>query len=94
MNRQADGSLLEKAVGAALRAGLGRSAEAGTIPLLFAATAPQAPARVMLGPSLSKGDLRVHAQPVVAPADDRALAVRLWEVSQQATVTPFDLPPV
>ena len=91
MNRQAGGGLLEKGVGAALRVGLGRSAEAGTVPLLFAATAPQAPARVMLGPSLRKRDLRVHAQPLVAPADDRALAARLWEVSEQATGVSFGL---
>ena len=93
MNRQADGSLMEKSVGRLLRVVLGRSAEAGTIPLLFAATASQAPTGVMLGPSLRKHDLKVYAQPIAAPADDRSLAARLWEVSERATGVSFGLPP-
>jgi hypothetical protein len=27
----------------------------------------------------------VHTRPVVAPADDRALAARLWRASEEAT---------
>lgn len=93
MNRQAGGSLLEKSLGRLLRVVLGRSAEAGTIPLLFAATAPPAPTGVLLGPSLRKHDLKVYAQPIVGPADDRVLAARLWEVSERATGVDFGLPP-
>jgi hypothetical protein len=64
---------------------LGRSVEAGVIPLLFAATAPEAPTGVLLGPGLSKRDLRVHAEVVRPPADDPELAQRLWRVAEDKT---------
>ncbi|GIF10587.1 SDR family NAD(P)-dependent oxidoreductase [Actinoplanes teichomyceticus] len=64
---------------------LARTAEQGTLPLAFAATSPDARTGVVLGPHARKTDLRVHFDPVVAPADDPALAERLWRVSEDAT---------
>ncbi|PZG23790.1 short-chain dehydrogenase [Micromonospora craterilacus] len=64
---------------------LARSPQRGTIPLLYAATAPTAETGVFLGPSLLRWESRVYARPIVAPADDRALAGRLWQVSEAAT---------
>lgn len=90
MQRQA-GNPLEWVVGRALNAAIGRSPEAGALPILFAATAPQAPGAVLLGPSLRKNDLRVHAEPPRPPADDVELAARLWTVSEAATGVSFDL---
>ncbi|MER7168593.1 SDR family NAD(P)-dependent oxidoreductase [Micromonospora sp. NPDC000207] len=68
---------------------LARSPLRGTIPLLYAATAPTAETGVFLGPSLRKWDSRVHARPFVAPGDDQALAARLWQVSEAATGVRF-----
>ncbi|MGW0505166.1 SDR family NAD(P)-dependent oxidoreductase [Micromonospora sp. NPDC003241] len=64
---------------------LARSSESGTVPLLYAATAPTAETGVFHGPPLFRWGNRVHSRPVVAPADDRALAARLWQVSEEAT---------
>lgn len=77
MQRGATG-WLPQLVGAALRLAIGRSADAGALPLLYAAAAPDAPSGAFLGPSLSKRDLRVHADALVCPADDPDLAARLW----------------
>lgn len=90
MQQQA-GSPLEWLAGRLLGAALSRSAEAGAIPLLYAATAPTVPSDRFLGPSLRKRDRRVHADALVGAATDADLAVRLWSVSEQATgvrVTP------
>lgn len=84
MQQQAHGPL-QWAAGRALALALGRSADAGAIPLLFAATAPEVPAGRFLGPSLRKRDLRVHADPLRPPATDRTLAHRLWDLSEAAT---------
>lgn len=73
---------VERLIGAGLRLAFGRSVDAGALPLLYAATAPEAPSGLFLGPSLKKRDLRVHAAALVAPAADRDLAVRLWNVLQ------------
>ncbi|MER5458112.1 SDR family NAD(P)-dependent oxidoreductase [Micromonospora sp. NPDC002389] len=64
---------------------LARSSESGTVPLLYAATASTAETGVFHGPPLLRWGNRVHSRQVVAPADDRALAVRLWQVSEEAT---------
>ncbi|BCJ42595.1 short-chain dehydrogenase [Actinoplanes ianthinogenes] len=64
---------------------LARTAEQGTLPLAFAATAAQARTGVALGPGVRKTDLRVHFDPVAAPADDPALAAELWRISEEAT---------
>ncbi|QOC89793.1 SDR family NAD(P)-dependent oxidoreductase [Micromonospora craniellae] len=64
---------------------LARSSQSGTVPLLYAATAPTAETGVFHGPPVLRWGNRVHARPVVAPGNDRALAARLWQVSQDAT---------
>ncbi|WP_422771962.1 SDR family NAD(P)-dependent oxidoreductase [Plantactinospora sp. WMMC1484] len=72
---------------------LARSPERGTIPLLYAATSPDAHPGVLYGPSAYRWDSRVHTRPLVAPATDRGLAARLWTVSQAATgVAYLDVP--
>ena len=78
----------ERTVSGLLRLALGRSVEAGALPILYAATAPDAPAERFLGPSLRKHDLRVHAAPVVAPANDLALATRLWTALEEQSGVP------
>ena len=64
---------------------LSRPAEAGAVPLLFAATSPAAESGVFLGPSARKWDSRVHFDALVRPADDAELAARLWQISERAT---------
>jgi NAD(P)-dependent dehydrogenase (short-subunit alcohol dehydrogenase family) len=75
----------ERVVAKLLSVALGRSPEAGALPLLYAAVAPDAPAGRFLGPALSKRDERVYADEVVAPANDHALARRLWSTGEQLT---------
>jgi NAD(P)-dependent dehydrogenase (short-subunit alcohol dehydrogenase family) len=75
----------EKAVMAIAKPLLARTAEQGTLPLLFAATSPHAKTGVFLGPGLRRSDLRVHFAEIAAPATDRELAARLWAVSQDLT---------
>jgi NAD(P)-dependent dehydrogenase (short-subunit alcohol dehydrogenase family) len=84
-------SLPERIAARALSLTLGRSPEVAAIPLLFAATAPEAPAGKFLGPGFGKRDRRVHADAVVAPADDRELARRLWVSGETLTDVTFPL---
>jgi NAD(P)-dependent dehydrogenase (short-subunit alcohol dehydrogenase family) len=78
-------SVLQRAIVSIATPLLARSAEHGTLPLLFAATSPAAPTGAFLGPSARKSDIRVHFAPVVKPGDDLAAAARLWSVSQRLT---------
>jgi NAD(P)-dependent dehydrogenase (short-subunit alcohol dehydrogenase family) len=78
-------SIPERVAARALSVVLGRSPETAAIPLLFAATAPDAPADKFVGPAFGKRDRRVHADPVVAPANDRELASRLWATAEALT---------
>jgi NAD(P)-dependent dehydrogenase (short-subunit alcohol dehydrogenase family) len=64
---------------------LARSAEHGTLPLLFAATSPLAGTGVFLGPGHRKADTRVHFAPIAGPGDDPAAAARLWSISEELT---------
>jgi NAD(P)-dependent dehydrogenase (short-subunit alcohol dehydrogenase family) len=64
---------------------LGRTPQVGALPLLYAAVAADAPAGRFLGPALGKRDERVYAAEVVAPANDAALARRLWSVGEELT---------
>jgi NAD(P)-dependent dehydrogenase (short-subunit alcohol dehydrogenase family) len=84
MHDTAEG-LLQKSFLTVAGAVLARSAQAGALPLLFAATSPQAETGVFLGPSLRKWDRRVHFADLAAPADDLALAARLWQISEEST---------
>lgn len=90
--QQSAESRAERAVGRLLNLAFGRSADAGAIPLLYAATAHGAPTGVFLGPSLRKSDLRVHAQPLRPPADDTLLADRLWSTAERLTGISINLP--
>jgi NAD(P)-dependent dehydrogenase (short-subunit alcohol dehydrogenase family) len=62
-----------------------RTAELGTLPLLFAATSPAAETGVLLGPSLRKTDTKVYFAPIVRAGADPVAAARLWSVSQELT---------
>ncbi|GAA2508216.1 SDR family NAD(P)-dependent oxidoreductase [Winogradskya humida] len=62
-----------------------RPAEQGALALAFAATSPAAQTGVFLGPAARKKDIRVHFDPLAAPADDPLLAARLWQISEDAT---------
>ena len=66
-----------------VRALVARTAESGAVPILYAATSPDAPTGVLLGPSPVKWDHRVRFEEVRRPGDDRALAARLWGVGQE-----------
>ncbi|WP_405092033.1 SDR family NAD(P)-dependent oxidoreductase [Micromonospora sp. NBC_01392] len=68
-----------RATMAVLQALIGRPAERAAVPLLFAATAPGARGGVFIGPGNRKSDDRVHLDPVAAPANDPAVAGRLWD---------------
>ena len=74
--------LAQRALMVVVRAALARSAEQAAIPLLFAATSPAAETGVFLGPSIRKWDTRVYFDELVPPADDQALATRLWDLAQ------------
>ncbi|MEV0329375.1 SDR family NAD(P)-dependent oxidoreductase [Micromonospora echinospora] len=79
------GSIAERVLVAALGALVARSAEAGALPILFAATDPRARADAFHGPSQRKWDKRVHFAPVVAPCNDSERAARQWAIAEAAT---------
>lgn len=83
------GSPLERTASLAFRLAFGRPVGAGALPMLFAATAEHAQTGKLLGPSLKKGDLRIHAEAIQTPANDQALALRLWQTAETLTKTPF-----
>jgi len=78
-------TLAQKAVVTIAGAFLSRPVEQAVLPLAFAATDPAARTGVFLGPSARKKDIRVHFAELVPPADDPALADRLWRISEDAT---------
>lgn len=65
---------------------LAQSAEMGTLPLLYAATAPGLPGGAYIGPD-GFGEQRGHPRLVgmTAAAKDRTAAERLWRVSEELT---------
>jgi NAD(P)-dependent dehydrogenase (short-subunit alcohol dehydrogenase family) len=84
MNAGLDG-LAQRMVLATVKAAIARPAERAAIPLLYAATAADARPGVFIGPSIRKWDDRVYFDALVAPADDLALAARLWDLAQART---------
>ena len=68
----------------------GQSAEAGALPILFAATAPEAEPGGYYGPA-GHGELRGPVAPsrVMPQATDPETARRLWEVSERSTGVTF-----
>jgi NAD(P)-dependent dehydrogenase (short-subunit alcohol dehydrogenase family) len=82
-----------RAVGRLLGLLVGRSAEAGAAPLVHAVLA-DLPGGTMVGPGPLRDPARPAPEPIRRPADDRALARRLWEVSAELTgVRPLDEEP-
>ncbi|GLZ11601.1 hypothetical protein Acsp04_18360 [Actinomadura sp. NBRC 104425] len=75
----------QKALLAVGKALLSRPVEQGALPLAFAATSPAAETGYLLGFSPRRKDIRIHFDELVRPADDLALAERLWQLSQDAT---------
>jgi NAD(P)-dependent dehydrogenase (short-subunit alcohol dehydrogenase family) len=84
MHDSAEG-VAQRAFLAVLGGLLARTAEHGTLPLLFAATAPAAETGVLLGPSLRKTDTKVYFAPIARSGADPVAADRLWCASQELT---------
>ncbi|TQS40094.1 SDR family NAD(P)-dependent oxidoreductase [Cryptosporangium phraense] len=84
MNATAEGALqkLWLYLGGAL---FSRPAEIGALPLAFAATSEKAETGVFIGFGARKSDVSLHFDPLARPADDEALAARLWRISEDAT---------
>ncbi|GGL12361.1 putative short-chain dehydrogenase/reductase [Sphaerisporangium melleum] len=78
-------SLAQKALLAVAKPLFSRPMEQGGLPLAFAATSPAARTGQFLGFAARRTDLRVHFDALVPPADDLALAERLWRLSEEAT---------
>lgn len=68
-----------------------QSAEAGALPLLYAATTPGLPGASYVGPD-GMGEMRGHPILVEATkrANDEEAARRLWEISEQLTGVTYD----
>ena len=68
----------------------GQTVEAGALPILFAATAPEAEPGGYYGPA-GRGEIRGPVAPsrVMSQAADPATALRLWEVSERLTGVTF-----
>jgi NAD(P)-dependent dehydrogenase (short-subunit alcohol dehydrogenase family) len=73
---------------------LAQDAASGAWPQLYAATDPRADGGSFIGPG-GWGELRGHPAVVqpVGPAQDRELARRLWDLSEELTGVRFGLPP-
>lgn len=74
---------------------LGQSAEAGALPILFAATAPEAQGGGYYGPSGSAREIKGPVGPsrIMPQAADPAAGRQLWDVSERLTGTHFDIDP-
>ena len=70
---------------------LGQSADAGALSTLFAATVPELPGGLFVGPD-GPGEMRGHPRPTQPnrAARDPEVAARLWEVSEQLTGVTYD----
>lgn len=84
MNETAEG-LAQRAFLVIMGGLLARTAEHGTLPLLFAAASPAAETGVLLGPSLRKTDTKVYFAPIARSGADPVAAARLWSASQELT---------
>lgn len=72
---------------------LGRPVEQGVLPLLYAATAPDAPAGPFIGPVRPPRRMALAFGEVRPPAADADLAGRLWRVSEELTGLTVGLEP-
>jgi NAD(P)-dependent dehydrogenase (short-subunit alcohol dehydrogenase family) len=75
-------SRLQAVLGAAVARIAGRPAELGALPLLYAATAPEAPQASLIGPGRAGAPIVEKLRPV---ATDIESARVLWESSEEAT---------
>ena len=65
---------------------LARAPEQAALPILYAATTPALEGGTFVGPRTEfRGPVRVEHLPIRPPADDRALAERLWTESEELT---------
>jgi NAD(P)-dependent dehydrogenase (short-subunit alcohol dehydrogenase family) len=75
-------SRLQAVLGTAMARIVGRSAEEGALPLLYAATAREAPPATMIGPGRRAAPAQEPLRPV---ATDLEAAHALWELSESST---------
>lgn len=76
---------VERIAGKLVKLLIARTAEEGALPLIFAATARQAPRGQFIGRHLRRSDTRIWADDIVGPGLDRDLAGRLWDRLDQVT---------
>ena len=62
-----------------------RPASEGMLPLLYAATAPAAPAGRLIGPAGPRRAAEITTGPIAAPGRDPATAYRLWAAAEDLT---------
>ena len=88
---QMEGAALRERLTRAANRVLGQSADAGALPTLFAATVPELPGGLFIGPD-GPGEMRGHPRPTQPnrAARDPEVAARLWEVSEQLTGVTYD----
>jgi NAD(P)-dependent dehydrogenase (short-subunit alcohol dehydrogenase family) len=87
MNTGRRDTLFERAA-AQLSTVLARTPDDAALPILYAATAPRLAGGTFVGPRTEfRGPVHVTHLPVRPPADDRQLAERLWEASEELTGT-------
>jgi NAD(P)-dependent dehydrogenase (short-subunit alcohol dehydrogenase family) len=85
-------SPLQRLLGDAVFGILGQSPAQGALPLLFAATSPDARGGVYYGPDEFQGMRGYPAEAKIAPhALDREAAARLWSASEELTGVTFQL---
>lgn len=77
--------VFEKSVMALAHSTVSRDAEEGVLPLLFAATSPQAPTMRFLGWHLRRSDKRIWSDEFVGKGTDAALAKQLWTTLESVT---------
>lgn len=75
-------SRLQAVLGTAMARIVGRSAEEGALPILYAATAEEAPPATMIGPGRGAAPKTEKLRP---HATDEVAAKELWEFSENAT---------
>lgn len=84
MSRSAN-SILERLLATLVVSLLARSAEQGTLPILFAAAAPHATPGSFIGPTGPRRRTKVTRDAFVGPGTDARAAERLWDVSEEMT---------
>lgn len=81
--------LLQRSVVAAVSLLLSRPVATGALPLLYGATSPDISPDRLLGFGLLARDQRLRYETILSPADDKDLAARLWQTSENLTGVRF-----